>query len=224
MSYLVYQTNKKSGVTYVYEAVSYWDKEKKQSRNKQVCIGKLDPKTKKLIPSKRLAPQQVAMRTPQVTASAEVVGPSLILDVISDQLGLEKLLKRCFPTDHLAIMSMAYYLVAQGDALSHCETWTKSHAHPLGAALSSQRISELLSKITTDRKQTFLKRWMDKILEEECLLYDITSISSYSQLNEYIKQEYNRDGERLPQMNLGMLFSQKKWLTSVLSENARKHY
>ena len=92
-------------------------------------------------------------------------------------------------------MSMAYYLVVQGDALSHCETWTKSHAHPLGAVLTSQRISELLSKITTDHKQTFLKRWMEKILEGDCLFYDITSISSYSQLNEYIKPGYNRDGE-----------------------------
>jgi len=212
MSYLVYQTNKKNGITYVYEAISYWDKEKKQSRNKQVCIGKLDPKTKELIPSKRLTPQHVAMRNPQVTASAEIVGPSLILDAINDELGLEKLLKRCFPTDYLAIMSMAYYLVVQGDALSHCETWTKSHAHPLGAVLTSQRISELLAKITTDRKQTFLKRWMEKILEEDCLFYDITSISSYSQLNEYIKLGYNRDGEPLPQINLGMLFAQKSSL------------
>ena len=28
MSCIVYQTNKKTGVTYAYESVSYWDKEK----------------------------------------------------------------------------------------------------------------------------------------------------------------------------------------------------
>ena len=28
-------TNKKSGITYVYESESYWDKEKKQPRNKR---------------------------------------------------------------------------------------------------------------------------------------------------------------------------------------------
>ncbi len=174
MSYLVYQTNKKTGVTYVYEATSYWDAEKKQSRNKQICIGKLDPKTKEIIPSKRLISQEVAMRDPQVTASAKVVGPSLILDAMSDELGLEKLLRQCFPTNYLPIMSMAYYLVVQGDALSHCETWTKGHAHPLGAVLTSQRISELLSKITTDRKQTFLKRWMEEVLDEDCAFYDVS--------------------------------------------------
>ena len=36
-------TNKKSGITYVYESESYWDKEKKQPRNKRKLIGKIDP-------------------------------------------------------------------------------------------------------------------------------------------------------------------------------------
>lgn len=34
--------NKKSGTVYVYESESYWDKEKKQPRNKRKLIGKLD--------------------------------------------------------------------------------------------------------------------------------------------------------------------------------------
>ncbi len=212
MSYLVYQTNKKTGVTYVYEAKSYWDKEKQQARNKQVCIGKLDPKTKKLIPSKRLAAKQDAVPDPRVTASAKVIGPSILLDAISNELGLKKLLKSCFPKDHLPIMSMAYYLVTQGNALSRSETWSKSHAHPATATLTSQRISELLSRITIDHKQTFLKGWMEKVLKKDCLFYDIMSISSYSELNEYVKYGRNKDGEPLPQINLGMLFAQESGL------------
>jgi len=35
--------NKNNGITYVYESISFWDKEKKQSRNKRICLGKLDP-------------------------------------------------------------------------------------------------------------------------------------------------------------------------------------
>ena len=45
MPFRVKHVNKKTGVTYVYEFVSFWDKELKQSRNKQVCIGKIDPAT-----------------------------------------------------------------------------------------------------------------------------------------------------------------------------------
>ncbi|MGF7184241.1 hypothetical protein GGQ84_000324, partial [Desulfitispora alkaliphila] len=32
MSAIIRQTDKRTGITYVYESVSYWDKEKQQSR------------------------------------------------------------------------------------------------------------------------------------------------------------------------------------------------
>jgi hypothetical protein len=50
---LVYLKNKKNGVTYVYESSGYWDKEKQQARNIRTCIGKLDPITGDIIPSKK---------------------------------------------------------------------------------------------------------------------------------------------------------------------------
>ncbi len=64
MAYRSHQTNKKTGVTYVYETTSYWDKEKKQPRNTKVCIGKLDPETGEVIPSKQLDPLQAAALSP----------------------------------------------------------------------------------------------------------------------------------------------------------------
>ena len=208
MSFRLNHVNKKTGITYVYESVSYWDKGKKQSRNKQTCIGKLDPITGEFIPSKRLAPEQAAVRDPAVTASAEIVGPSIVLDAITEQLGLEKLLRSCFPQECSQIQAMAYYLASQGGPLSYCGTWCKSHTHSV-ECLTSQRISEILSAISMDKKQTFFTKWMNKVLEDDYLCYDITSISSYSELNEYIKYGHNRDLEKLPQLNLAILFGQK---------------
>ena len=46
-------TNKKSGITYVYESESYWDKEKKQPRNKRKLIGKIDPESGEIIPTRK---------------------------------------------------------------------------------------------------------------------------------------------------------------------------
>lgn len=201
------QINKKTNVTYVYESVSVWDKEKKQCRNKKTCVGKLDSNGV-FVPSKRLTMEQAVARDPVVTASAQIVGPSIILDTITNQLGLQKLLKTCFPQTYQQILMMAYYLVANGGALSHCETWCKSHAPLMAQSLTSQRISELLASITTDEKQTFLAKWMHAVLEEDYLCYDITSVSSYSELNEYIKYGHNRDNEALPQLNLAVLFGQ----------------
>jgi len=191
----------------VYESVSVWDKEKKQCRNKKTCIGKLDANGL-FIPSKRLIGEQAAVRDPVVTASAQIVGPSIILDTITKQLSLGKLLKFCFPETWQQIITMAYYLVSNGGALSHCENWCKSHSPMMVQSLTSQRISELLASITIDKKQTFLAKWMRTILEDDYLCYDITSVSSYSELNEYIKYGHNRDNEPLPQLNLAVLFGQ----------------
>ena len=124
------QLNKKTNVTYVYESVSHWDKDKQQCRNKKTCIGKLGHDGT-FIPSKRLMEEQAAVRDPVVTASAEIVGPLIILDSITDRLGLKKLLKSCFPEQYQQISMMAYYLTATGEPLSHCETWCRSHAPSL---------------------------------------------------------------------------------------------
>jgi transposase len=208
MSYRVHQINKKTGVTYVYEAISIWDKEKKQPRNKQVCIGKINPKTGEFVPSKRLDPKQAAIKDPAVTATARVIGPSLLLDKITTELGLDKIIKNCFPHDYQQILSIAYYLTINGGSLSHCEAWSKSHAHPYDKPLASQRVSEILSSITMDGRQSFFNKWSRKMLENDYLCYDITSISSYAELNEYVKYGYNRDRDQLKQINLAMLFGQ----------------
>jgi hypothetical protein len=48
---IVKHTDKRSGVTYVYESESYWDKEKKQPRSKRTLIGKIDKATGEIIPT-----------------------------------------------------------------------------------------------------------------------------------------------------------------------------
>jgi hypothetical protein len=100
MAFQVHHHNKKTGVTYVYEAVSVWDKERKQARNKQVCVGKIDPVTGAFVPSKRLDPKQAAVRDPAVTASVQVIGPTFVLEPIADSIGLRPILKSAFPESH----------------------------------------------------------------------------------------------------------------------------
>jgi len=50
---IVKQYNKKTGTTYVYESHSYWDKERKQHRSDRKLIGKLDPVTGEIVPTKK---------------------------------------------------------------------------------------------------------------------------------------------------------------------------
>ena len=48
---MIKQFDKRSGITYVYESTSYWDREKKQPRSKRKLIGKLDPVTGEIVPT-----------------------------------------------------------------------------------------------------------------------------------------------------------------------------
>ena len=48
---IIKQYHKDTDTTYVYESTSYWDPEKKQSRSKRRCIGKIDPETGEMVPT-----------------------------------------------------------------------------------------------------------------------------------------------------------------------------
>lgn len=62
MASIVKHTDKRSGITYAYESVSYWDKEKKMPRCKRKLIGRVDPETGEIRPTdgrcKRNSPYQ----------------------------------------------------------------------------------------------------------------------------------------------------------------------
>lgn len=61
---IVYQTDKRSGITYAYENQSFWDPELKRSKSKRKLIGRVDPETKEIIPTdgrcKKRSPSYVA--------------------------------------------------------------------------------------------------------------------------------------------------------------------
>lgn len=68
---IVKAKNKKTGITYVYESESYWDKEKKQPRNKRKLIGKLDEQTGEIVPTRghnRIGDPSAPNGTPQTEA------------------------------------------------------------------------------------------------------------------------------------------------------------
>ena len=50
---IIRQTNKKTGITYVIDSESYWDKEKQQPRSRRKIIGKIDPVTGEVVPTNR---------------------------------------------------------------------------------------------------------------------------------------------------------------------------
>lgn len=61
---IIKHKDKRTGVTYVYESESYWDKEKKQPRSKRTLIGKIDEETSEIIPTGKSGHKKADAKTP----------------------------------------------------------------------------------------------------------------------------------------------------------------
>jgi len=196
-----------NGTEYVYESKSYWDKKKKAPRTKQTYIGKIDPQSGKLIPKREAVEAQEDFK-PEV----RTIGPQLLLSDAANKTGLTAILNRVFPDEWENILTLATYICHQGNALYHCESWSKDHKNPGTMDFTSQNISRLLGKITADDRQRFLSAWSQRFAKQEMLCYDITSVSSYAKAMDYVRYGYNRDHEALPQINLALLYGQNSRL------------
>lgn len=215
---IVYQTNKKTGIKYVYESVSYWDKDRKQSRAKRTCIGRIDTETGEIIPTrKRKVPAQVKMGKPGPAAITRTArsfyGATYLFDRIGEETGVARDLKTCFPGSYQQILSIAYYLILEDrNPLSRFPRWAQVHRHPYGEVIASQRSSELFASITEEAKQRFFRLQGKRRVEKEYLAYDSTSVSSYSQCLRQVRYGKNKDHEHLAQINLTLLFGQQSRL------------
>lgn len=208
MASYVYVKNP-NGTTYVYQNESYWDKVEKKTRHRRKCVGKLHPETNALIPNKKQSTAVDIDKLKVGHCSVLTIGPSLLLEKAAHETGIDKVLQAFFPQDWDRILTCAYYLASEGGALCHVEQWSTCNRHPFCFKLANQRVSELLSRITPSMQKAFFKDWMALNHNKEYFALDITSVSSYSALIDYVRRGYNKDGEDLPQVNLLMLTSEK---------------
>ena len=217
MAAIVFQTSKKTGITYAYESISFWDKKKQQSRARRKCIGKVDSETGKIIPTRKLASaEETNAKTgkrgpvPIAFASRCFYGATYLFDSIGEKLGITADLKKCFPDTYKQILSTAYYLILEDkNPLSRFPRWAATHKHPYGKAIASQRSSELFASISEEFREQFFRLQGRRRVENEFWVYDTTSISSYSKCLSQIRYGVNKDHERLPQINLAMLFGEE---------------
>jgi transposase len=209
MTSLVYYKNKTNNTTYVYQNTSTWNKQTKQCNTKRTYIGKLDPNTGNILPTNKHAKHNNKEQTiHHQYATVQCQGPTLILDKTANTLNLPRHLQQAFPDNYQKILTCAYYLISEGKPLSHIETWSTHHTHPYNNQLTNQRISELLKTLSKEKQLPFFTQWIKKHAEKEYIALDITSVSSYSKQNQYVRYGYNRDGENLPQINLCLLLGQ----------------
>ena len=220
---IVTQTDKRTGITYAYETQYFWDKEKKQSRAKRICVGKVDPATGDIIPTRGRAKKNESKAS---SVSSNKTGPkpfaetrhlyygaTYLFDKLSEELGLTADLKLCFPDSYKKLLSIAYYLILEDNNPLYCfEKWNFTHKHPYGADIASPRSSEFFASITDEQVNKFFKLQGKRRVEEEYWAYDSTSISSYSETLAQVQYGKNKEDDKLPQLNLLLVFGEESGL------------
>jgi transposase len=219
---IVKQHDKRSGITYAYEAVYYWDKEKKQSRCKRKLIGRVDSETGDIIPTDgrcrkdKSSKSKISVKQEPVVVTPSrhmYYGATYLLKTLSDQLGLTADLQICFPDFYKQLLSIAFYLILEDNTpLYRFEKWHLTHKHPHGEDISSPRISELFASITDEQISDFFRLQAKRRVEDEYWAYDSTSISSYSEALTQVQYGKNKENDKLPQLNLLLVFGEKSGL------------
>ena len=219
---MVKQLDKRSGITYVYESVSYWDKEKKQPRSKRTLIGRLDRTTGEIVPTDGRGKRRTQKEADPVVRKGPVpvarndrlfFGATYLLDQIGEVTGLTADLKTCFPSTYKQIQSIAYYLVLEDqNPLFRFKKWAAIHRHPYGKDIPSQRSTEIFQSVTEEGKMHFFRLQGKRRAEKEYWAYDSTSISSRSETLRQVKYGKNKDDDLLPQINLALVFGEESRL------------
>jgi len=181
----------------VYLVDSYWDKDKQQPRQKRTYLGRKDERSGKIVSTKKSSKPKGSYR----------FGSVYFLIKIVKKLKLSKVLRLVFPDDYLKYLALAFFKVVESDPYCLYDLWQEDNYIFEESTIGSQRISELLLELGKDEKgiEQFFGEWIKLNDSATSVMFDITSISSYSEHNELVELGYNRDKEKLEQVNIGII-------------------
>ena len=202
---------KVSGKTYVYYVTATYRNEKGRPTCDRSLIGRLDGETGKLIPNRNYYEIYLKNPAPQ-TKGIFQYGVYDVFNKICAKLGVLRLLKQYFPENYSKILTVAQYMLSEGNVMCYIDDYTEEHCTQLNGVLNDEKYSKVFSLIRQEDIMLFFREWLKQKKPKEYVAYDVTSISSYSKNITELEWGYNRDKEKLPQLNLGMYFSEKSKL------------
>lgn len=209
---------------YVYKVLETYRNAKGQPTNKARSIGRLDPASGMLIPNNAYYEYYgpPASGEPSVGSgmlevlpesdSVRSVGAVFLVRRVLDDLGVSAILKKTLGAARAEMVLMvAAYMARRGNVMDHLPDWCLTST--LGpSVLSPQDASRLFASITPQEKMAFFRAWVAAQPSLGYLAYDVTSMSTYAKGIEDAEWGYNRDGEKLPQINLGCYLAQDSGL------------
>ena len=214
--------------TYLYESVSYWDCLKKRPDNHKTRIGKIDLSTGEPVYTQeyldRLASDGKSVGGLGVRGKGKPTrgiampirvasyGSTFLFMRLAEAVGLRATLEKSFPDRFNQMLATAFYILCEGNVMMYIEDWFDETDVPFTEHMDNQQCSRLFASITHDERMQFFKEWAKLRSEQEYIAYDVTSVSTSSKGIDIAEWGYNRDGESIPQVNLGMFYGAESQL------------
>ena len=219
--------HKQSSKVYIYQYTDHYRCNKNgKAGHKSKAIGLLDEEKNLLIPNDNYF-ELNSIEPRLFTEDVLSFGYTSLCNHVLTDLGVVKLLKKHFPdaiVNKLLVCAM-YCIGNETSTMNDIDDWMETAHLPYTLPLiTSQGASRLFKSVGKDISavHNFKKDWAAKTGKDQVVCYDVTSLSSYSNLIVSVEYGYNRDHEKLPQINLGMFCSEstKMPLTYVCYEGS----
>jgi len=199
---------------YVYKVTRAYRNKKGQPTSDRKQVGRLDEATGMLIPNDNY--WELCVNGPieilPAFDSIRSVGATFIIESVLERLGITRMLVSALGEGRAEqTTKIATYMACRGNIMEGLLDWCESYtlSKPV---LSSQLASTLFGSITHDERMTFFRAWATERAAGQAIAYDVTSFSTYAKGITDAEWGYNRDGDRLPQVNLGCYLSQQSGL------------
>lgn len=198
---------KKNG--YVYYTKKTYRNDSGKVRSDRILIGRKKDENK-MVPNQKYYEIYNAIPI-TIPDTIRNYGNTYLLNKILKKLGIIEILKRNLSEEYKETVIMAMYMISNGNVMQYISNWCEENYLEYNLNITSQIASKIFAKIDYDKRMKFFKEWSKVKIEDEYLAYDITSISSYADID-IVEYGYNRDKEELPQINLGMYYGEKSRL------------
>ena len=191
-----------NGREYFYDMTPYWDKEKKKIRYHSKYLGV----------QKKNGIEKIRTHLPR---NIFVYGPFIPVLRIIRELGIESILDSLFgKEDRNVILVLAAARAIRSLPMDLVHTWYDGTylVREYPCDVSSQHISRLLDDIgNSSIPDRFFSAFSSRMKPESSLLYDITTIASYS-VNNMFEYGHAKDHGDLPEINLSLVMERRRFL------------
>jgi len=200
---------------YVYKVVDTFRNAKGQPTNTRTMVGRLDEATGLLIPNDAYwqeygpGPVEVLGEPDAVRA----IGAEFLVTRVLDGLGVAGMLDQALGRAVAGqVTQAACYMARRGNVIDGIEDWVETSTLAGAPGLTSPSASRLFASIGHAQQMRFFKLWAAAQAKDSYLAYDVTSFSTRAEGIAQAEWGYNRDKEKIPQVNFGCYLNQSTGL------------